>query len=299
MECWGASGGNATYNSTVIKGGRGGYTCGCISLSTPLTLYVYVGEAGSYNPAPSNPNAVDEAEKGMTFNGGGAAQNHSCVTATGGGATDIRTTNGNWNNFNSLKSRIMVAGAGGGGNTYKYYRGGDSGDGSGGHAGGLNGGDGTKAYSSATFSASSAAALTPSKGGTQTAGGIPLNGSLVVGTTANGSFGQGGSGPSGGYRQGGGSGYYGGGSGGAISNMVFSGAGGSSFISGHTGCNAISSSSTSTNIVHTGQPNHYSGYVFTNTVMKAGNEVMPSPIGGTETGHSGNGYCKITWHPAL
>jgi len=33
--------------------------------------------------------------------------------------------------------------------------------------------------------------------------------------------------------------------------------------------------------------------------MKAGNEVMPSPTGGTETGHSGNGYCKITWHPAL
>ena len=41
------------------------------------------------------------------------------------------------------------------------------------------------------------------------------------------------------------------------------------------------------------------GKVFTNTVMKAGNESMPSPTGGTETGHSGNGYCKITWHPSL
>jgi hypothetical protein len=98
---------------------------------------------------------------------------------------------------------------------------------------------------------------------------------------------------------GGGGGYYGGGGGGHNSGIVGSGAGGSSFISGHIGCNAISSSSTSSNIIHTGQPNHYSGYTFTNTVMKAGNEVMPSPTGGTETGHSGNGYCKITWHPAL
>ena len=33
----------------------------------------------------------------------------------GGGATDVRLTPGEWNNFDSLKSRIMVA-AGGGGN---------------------------------------------------------------------------------------------------------------------------------------------------------------------------------------
>ena len=100
---------------------------------------------------------------------------------------------------------------------------------------------------------------------------------------------------------GGGGGYYGGttilkeSSG----NSSDAGSGGSGFISGHAGCNAINQNSTSTKITHTGQPNHYSGYVFTNTVMKAGNESMPSPTGGTETGHSGNGYCKITWHPTL
>ena len=33
--------------------------------------------------------------------------------------------------------------------------------------------------------------------------------------------------------------------------------------------------------------------------MKAGDESMPSTSGGTETGHSGNGYCKITWMPVL
>ena len=41
------------------------------------------------------------------------------------------------------------------------------------------------------------------------------------------------------------------------------------------------------------------GSMLTDGFMKAGNEVMPSPSGGTETGHSGNGYCKITWHPSL
>ena len=55
----------------------------------------------------------------------------------------------------------------------------------------------------------------------------------------------------------------------------------------------------SSNIIHTGQPNHYSGYVFSNTVMKAGNVSMPKPTGGTETGHTGNGYAKITWMPVL
>ena len=53
----------------------------------------------------------------MVFNGGGGYSSgytdfNNC---TGGGATDIRLASGNWNDFNSLKSRIMVA-AGGGGN---------------------------------------------------------------------------------------------------------------------------------------------------------------------------------------
>ena len=135
-------------------------------------------------------------------------------------------------------------------------------------------------------------------GGTQTAGGYDhgspgTSAKIPTGVYNKGGFGFGGGGEN--PSAGGGSGYYGGGG----SAHVNSAGGGSSFISGHTGCNAISSSSTSTNIVHTGQPNHYSGYVFTNTVMKAGNESMPSPTGGTETGHIGNGYCKITWHPAL
>ena len=74
-----------------------------------------------------------------------------------------------------------------------------------------------------------------------------------------------------------------------------SGGGGSSFISGYSGCNAISESSTSSNIIHTGQPNHYSGKVFNNAQMIARNASMPNHDGnGNMTGNSGNGYAKIT-----
>ena len=44
-----------------------------------------------------------------------------------------------------------------------------------------------------------------------------------------------------------------------------------------------------------------SGYIggLTNGRTIAGNASMPSPTGGTETGHYGNGYAIISWHPAL
>ena len=202
----------------------------------------------------------------------------------GGGSTDIRLSNGTWNDFNSLKTRFMVAAGGGGASTYHTLK-------SGGYAGGLIGGsyDTQLAYDGNSVENS---------GGTQTKGGINgggTNSGITAGSIAG--FGVPTEGTNGGGF--GGNGYYAGGQGGHSRGTVGTGSGGSSFISGHTGCNAITSSSTSSNIIHTGQPNHYSGYVFSNTVMKAGNEVMPSPTGGTETGHSGNGYCKITWHPAL
>ena len=89
----------------------------------------------------------------------------------------------------------------------------------------------------------------------------------------------------------GGGGYYGG-----NGYSAGNGGGGSSFISGYSGCNAISESSTSSNIIHTGQPNHYSGKVFNNAQMIAGNASMPNHDGsGNMTGNSGNGYAKITY----
>lgn len=85
-----------------------------------------------------------------------------------------------------------------------------------------------------------------------------------------------------------------------------SGAGGSSFVSGHSGCDAISATSTSSSIIHTGQAVHYSGFYFSNTVMidgagyqwttsKGSYVGMPNLAGtGTMTGNTGHGQVRIT-----
>ena len=225
------------------------------------------------------------------YNGGGISINSG---ASGGGATDIRLTNGVWNLFDGLKLRIMVAGGGGG----ACLRGEGYGDGNGGYGGSLAGGTGqsinhTQAYGYCTLT-----------GGNQISGGITTwidlgsgrytTGSIIIAN--NGQFGYCASEHDGDNtvttQGGGGSGYYGGAGGGHSG-----GGGGSSFISGYPGCNTIKETSTESNIQHSGSPNHYSGYVFTNSAMIAGNAVMPSPSGGTETGHTGNGYCIISYIP--
>ena len=100
---------------------------------------------------------------------------------------------------------------------------------------------------------------TPGTGGTQTAGGTGAK---------NGSFGRGATGTTTGDGEGtGGGGWYGGGTG----RLGWSTAGGGS---GHIG-----------NVI--------------NGQTIAGNQSFPSPTGGTETGHSGNGNAKITWMPVL
>ena len=79
---------------------------------------------------------------------------------------------------------------------------------------------------------------------------------------------------------------------GIIKNITV--AGGSSFISGYKGCNAIEDSDEE-QIIHTGLENHYSGKIFSNISIVDGKSSMPTIDGtGTEIGHSGNGYVKIT-----
>lgn len=101
----------------------------------------------------------------------------------------------------------------------------------------------------------------------------------------------------------GGSGYYGG-----ETNNVSgksAGAGGSSYISGHDGCDSIAEESTIKNIIHTGQSIHYSGVKFKDTIMidGAGYEwttekgiytKMEDPLGNYVDGKAGNGYARIT-----
>ncbi len=264
IECWGAQGGS--YGSS---GGNGAYTTGEIELEENQKLYVFVGQVG------------DEYET-VKFNGGGKS-GRKYNARSGGGASDVRlyvTEDGAWNAFDSLKSRIMIS-AGGGGSEY-YHEVGSNG-GAGGALVGINGGYYTRI---------TPAAYTVAQGGTQLNGGAGFVGLDTL--YHDGSFGTGGDSP--GHGGGGGGGYFGGGAGGYVDGLVGSGAGGSSFISGHSGCDAIAENSTEANIIHTGQANHYSDYVFTSTKIVAGNASMPTHDGtSTMVGNAGDGHVKITF----
>ena len=271
IELWGAQGTGA--------GGKGGYTSGIINLELNTSLKIYVG----------GQNSTSDYTVGG-YNGGGYGTSYSSSSGysnAGGGATDVRLIGGTWNNFNSLKSRIMVAAGGAGEHNSTYLTGAIPGYG-GGLIGGNAGGTLYKTYAQPT-------------GATQTTGGTG-----VVNNTYDydGKFGYAlQESPPACWGSGAGGGYYGGWYG-----CGAAGSGGSSFISGYSGCNAITEASTENNIVHTNQPNHYSGKVFTSGVMIDGagcnwssgsaancgtNQIQPN--GTNSEGHSGNGYAKITY----
>lgn len=281
IQCWGAQGGGGGG----YTGGKGGYTSGQIALTSTRDLYVYVGQKGesfdSKNVTLSTwVNFFENcgASDVIVFNNGGyAVEIRNRWNYPGGGSTDLRLSSGNWNDFNSLKSRIMVASSGGGAELYWAPQNGID-------AGTITGKNGTQTQRGGGPDGSVALA------GTQTAKGNDGTGRWME-TNSNRGFGvvqyvqvsMGGSG----------NGYYCGGLGNHGDSTTGTGATGSSFISGYSGCNAIKEESTETNIIHTGLPNHYSGLIFSNGVMKAGDESMPKPSSGTETGHTGNGYAII------
>ncbi len=215
VELWGAQGGN---NDSRL-GGRGAYTSGLIELNQGDTFFVQVGGQGSVANSTY-------AENSIGYNGGGAGVPYTGqINGTGGGgATDIRLTSGEWNNFESLSSRIMVAGAGAGlANWMNPVSNAAPG-------GGLIGNPGKQYQSGSLY-------YRNSTGGTQVSGGVEGYGAYGG---YPGVFGIGGN-PQSGHGSGGGGGYYGGGGGGYNGGVVGSGAGGSSFISGHTGSVAIAS----------------------------------------------------------
>ncbi len=265
VELWGAQG---NTNHSSYPGGKGAYTSGEIYLNAGEILYIYVGGKGNGNVGG--------------WNGGG--NSNSSYTTSGGGASDVRlapTTEKNlWNEFDSLKTRIMVAAGGGGG----YYNS-DANYGVGGAGGGLIGytGNGTNG---------------PGSGANQSLAGYDSgNSSFGIG-----GFGYGGIGTRWSSNASGGGGYYGGGG-----SYASSGGGGSSYISGHTGCSSIEEESTVSNIIHNGSAYHYSGYYFLNTYIIDGagyswNIVKESSRTNQPThdsnenqvGNSGNGYARIT-----
>ena len=257
IQLWGASGilfFDSVENGCAKYKARGAYVSGLIKIDQVFDFFVYVVENGKYNRG--------------TFNG-----NSQQNSLAGGGATDIRLEkNTNWYDFDSLKSRIMVAAGAGSG---ERYCGGD-----GGRLEGLSS-DQLDVYQ-----------LNRTTGGTQTSGGIygcdTYNN--ICGTS--GRFGIGGSGNGKDPGPSGGGGYYGGGG----ITYVGSASGGSSFISGFQGCDAIFENSTEDHIYHRGNPFHYSGKYFTDGIMIDGQHEMPTTdLHSTELGHQGNGYAIITY----
>ena len=269
MECWGAQGGgNSSY-----PGGKGSYTKGTITIKANTAFYIVVGQNGK--------------NEGIIFNNGSKFV-HIYLPATtgswsGGGSTDIRLTihTEEWDNFDSRKSRIMVAASGGGSISYYLPQNGRPG-------GALKGFAGTTETVCSSMDGEAATFGTQIKGG--------LNGTGRFARQTPNYIGFGYIPVSNDYNMNGaGNGYYAGGKGNHGVNTAGVGATGSCFISGYPGCDAIKESSTENAIVHTGQPIHYSGLVFTDTEMIDGQSLMPSPDGGPKTiGHLGDGACVIT-----
>lgn len=244
LECWGGQGGS--YSSYI--GGYGGYSKGTITLTKVTTVYVSVGGAGSSSSTTAG------------FNGGGAGISSG---RGGGGATDVRIGQ------NSLYSRVIVAGGGGGaGVTGANVN-------PCGCGGGEYGGDG---YNNNTTGSYTTGQNRSGGSASQTAGGITWN------TGAQATFGQGGN-ASGYSCGGGGGGWYGGG--GAYDSDSDSdgrwGGGGSGYVY---------TSSTAKNYPNGCLLN--STYYLTNAQTIAGNTSFTSPTGSAETGHTGNGFCRIT-----
>ena len=160
---------------------------------------------------------------------------------------------------NSLYARVIVAG--GGGSDGASNRNGM-------YGGGTSGGTATQSFGSG------------GGGGTQTAGG-------AGGSNNAGTFGQGGQGlsDSGGYGGAGGGGWYGGGG----SYPDYSG---DDDRGGGGGSGYVYTSSTASNYPSGCLLN--SSYYLTNAQTITGNTAFTSPTGTNETGHTGNGYIRIT-----
>lgn len=285
MECWGAQGGG----TDSYPGAKGAYTKGNLTLTANTsTLHVFVGQCGGDYTSRSAP----AGNSGATYIGGTPIFNNGFPdtmatlqqwVCAGGGATDIRTLGGEWNNSSGLSSRIMVAAGGGG--TMMYYA-----QNTGGEAGAYTGYDG-KITGPITGPDGRIAT-----GGTQTQGGRHGGGSNASDysdyLTGNeyAAFGQ--TQVNKGCGAGGGGGWYCGGNGAHGGGTTGSGAGGSSYVSGHSGCaaNATYRFNTGTTEMIDGK-----GYSWSNTTTSTLTVIPAHPGYAAGVGHTGDGYARITW----
>lgn len=266
LECWGAQGGNSNQsNGTYGNGGKGGYSTGILNVSTNTTIYITVGGQGQ--------NGVLNTRTAGGFNGGGDGYgtNNSGVGGGGGGASDISLTSpvfshssyfiNNIRDTNSLLSRIIVAG-GGGSAGYDV----SNNAANGGAGGGTTGQDG---LSNRVYHGTGGKQTTFGTGGSsEEPNRYSVQAKFGCGASASNSTD---------VAPGGGGGWYG-------SGLHCDSAGGGS---GYVYTPTTASNYPSGCLLN-------SAYYLSNAQTIAGNQSFSSPTGGTETGHSGNGYVRIT-----
>lgn len=224
------------------------------TISISQSTTLYINVGGSGNSVSSATNNIYPGG----FNGGGYRYGYK----GGGGATDVRIGN------NSLYSRVIVAGGGGSDGAA---------DKTGKYGGGTSGGSTTQNYGSGGY------------GGTQTGNTWKSDSQGTSNTSSScyAGFGFGGFGysTSSGYGGAGGGGWYGG-SGSAPDGS------GDDDRGGGGGSGYVYTSSTAKNYPQGCLLN--SSYYLTDAQTIAGNQAFTSPEGTSETGHSGNGFCRIT-----
>ena len=201
VQLWGAAGGDDGDHHGWRQGGKGGYVEAEIKLEAEQKIYVYIGAPGMDNVTAT----------GAGYNGGGNPGTDG-YSGSGGGASDIRLIDGEWDNPVGLSTRILVAGGGGGAGLR----------GDGGYGGGLVGGNGRGDAWNDQYGNN----FPGGDGGTQTSAGN------------RGGFGYGGT--NGADGGGGGGGWYGGGARGPCrpsdsgpNDNDVGGGGGSSYIGGY------------------------------------------------------------------
>lgn len=236
-------------------GGAGGYSVGTLTITENTDFYIYVGGQ------PTTVSTTRTTTPGG-YNGGGAGCNRDYNNTYtygqgGGGGTDIRIGQ------DSLYARVIVAGGGGGSAS-------NGNEASTKYGGGLTGG-----CASANFAGSQ------SSGGVGNAGSFGKGGS-VSSDNSTGAFN---------YKYGpggGGGGWYGGGVSTSYSDTE-------SDIRGYNGGGSgyVYTADTATSYPSGCLLNPT--YYLANAKTIDGNTVSPAvSIGGTETGHEGNGYARIT-----
>ena len=301
LEVWGASGGDSVNNDQTkpSRGGLGGYASGVLSLDQPVKTVVVVGGRGTrgyrgycsgegcdgtycatgtctYKSAHQD---IVGPGKGGGYNGGGSSTvwtNGSDTSGVegygGGGATDIRLVE------DSLYARVIVAGGGGGGdNPGGSLNGSD--DGRGGYGGGETAGCGY--HTGVLYCTANAPGYSVST--------MPntFTKDHVVTQIHGFAFGQGEHARYVNDEGGGGGGWFGGFRG---DHNNAGGTGGSGFVFTKA---AVDNGVTAQSVIG-GKWLLDEKYYLTETQNIGGNQSFKSPSGSNETGHSGNGYAKIT-----